>query len=162
MCSAVWAADFRSLDVKTGQWETTVNGQTTGMPPIPDEVLNRLTPEQRAKMQAAMQANSGSKASVSRHCTTSKDLEKGFNAADQAAAANSCSRLVVTSTSSKQEIRMDCTSGGMKSSGSIKVEAVDSEHVKGSIQMTSSNDGHTMNMNYTFVSKWVGPACSEK
>jgi hypothetical protein len=162
VCSAVWAADFRSLDVKTGQWETTVSGQTTGMPPIPDEVLNRLTPEQRAKMQAAMQANSGSKANVSKHCMTPKDLEKGFNAADQAAAANSCSRLVVTSTGSKQEIRMECTSGEAKTTGSIKVEAVDSEHVKGSIQMTSSNDGHTMNMNYTFASKWVGPACTDK
>jgi hypothetical protein len=163
LCSAVWAADIRPLDVKTGQWETTVSGQTTGMPPIPDEVLNRLTPEQRAKMQAAMQANSGSKANVSKHCMTPKDLEKGFNAADQAAAANSCSRLVVTSTGSKQEIRMECTSGEMKTSGSIKVEAVDSEHVKGMIQMTSSgNDGHTMNMNYTFASKWVGAACTDK
>src|SRR5277367_1227087 len=151
-CSTVWAADFRTLDVKTGQWETTVSGQTTGMPPIPDEVLNKLTPEQRAKMQAMMQANSGSKPTVSRTCMTAKDLEKGFNAADQA--TSSCSRVVVTSTGSKQEIRMECASGGMKSSGSVKLEAVDSEHVKGGMQMTSSNDGHTMNMNYTFASKW--------
>jgi Protein of unknown function (DUF3617) len=162
VCSAVWGADFRTLDVKTGQWETTVSGQTTGMPPIPDEVLNRLTPEQRAKMQAMMQANSGSKPTVSRTCMTAKDLEKGFNAAEQSAAASSCSRVVVNSTGSKQEIRMECASGGTKSSGSIKLEAVDSEHVKGSMQMTSSNDGHTMNMNYTFASKWVGPACTEK
>ena len=47
---------FQPLDVKTGQWESTMTGQTTGMPPIPDDVLNRMTPEQRAKIQAAMQA----------------------------------------------------------------------------------------------------------
>jgi hypothetical protein len=160
-CAAVLsAADFRPLDVKTGQWETTVSGQTTGMPPIPDSVLNQLTPEQRAKMQAAIQANSGAKSTVSKHCMTQQDLQKGFNLQDEANKA--CSRVAVTSTSSKEEIRMDCTAGGAKTTGVVKLEAVDSEHVRGSMQMTSSNDGRSMNMNFTFASKWVGPACTEK
>ena len=109
-CSAVLsAADFRPLDVKTGQWETTVSGQTTGMPPIPDSVLNQLTPEQRAKMQAAMQANSGAKSTLSKHCMTQQDLQKGFNLQEQA--TKTCSHVVVTSTGSKEEIRMDCATG---------------------------------------------------
>jgi len=159
LCSTLWAADFRPLDVKTGQWESTLTGQTSGVPPIPDEVLNRLTPEQRAKMQAAIQARSGSKTTVNKSCLTKDKLDKPFNLGDES--TNSCSRTLVTSSGSRQEIRIDCTRDGTKSTGTVKVEAVDSENVKGSMQMSIANGEHTMNMNYTFAAKWIGPACSE-
>jgi hypothetical protein len=160
-CSLLSAADFHALDVKTGQWETTMTGQTTGMPPIPDDVLNRMTPEQRAKIQAAMQARGGaSKATVSRNCLTKDKLDKPFNLGDEN--TKSCARSMVTSSGSKQEIRIDCDHEGMKSTGTVKVEAVDSENVKGSMQMSVTNGQHTMNMNYMFAAKWIGPACAEK
>lgn len=154
------AADFHPLGVKAGQWESTVSGQTTGMPPIPDEVLNRLTPEQRAKMQAAMQMRNGSKPTVSKSCLTKDMLDKPFNLGDEN--TKSCSRTMVTSSGGKQEIHIECSRESGKATGTIKVEAVDSENVKGSMQMTVTNGEHTMNMNYTFASKWIGPACSEK
>ena len=159
-CSTVWAADFRALDLKTGQWESTVSGQTSGMPPIPDQVLNRLTPEQRAKMQAAIQARSGSKTTVSKSCLTKDKLDKPFNLGDDA--TKSCSRTLVTSSGSRQEVRIDCNRDGTKSTGTVKMEAVDSENVKGSMQMTVTYGDHTMNMNYIFASKWTGPVCAEK
>ncbi|MGB6946429.1 MAG: DUF3617 domain-containing protein [Bryobacteraceae bacterium] len=158
-CSAIWAADYQHLDVKAGQWETTLNGQTSGMPPIPDEVLNRLTPEQRARMQAAMQAR-GAKATVSKGCLTKDQLDKPFDLGDQNTKA--CTRTLVTSSGSRQEIRLDCNRQGTKSTGTIKLEAVNSENVKGSMLMTMTNAEHTMNMNYTFAAKWIGPACIEK
>ncbi len=76
--STLWAADFRALDVKTGQWETTVSGQTSGMPAIPPEALSRLTPEQRAKVEAAMGAR-GAKPIVSTSCMTKEKLEQAWN-----------------------------------------------------------------------------------
>jgi hypothetical protein len=158
-CATLPAADFSPLDVKTGQWESTVTGQATGIPPIPDEVLNRMTPEQRAKIQAAMQAR-GSKATVSKSCLTKDKLDKPFNLGDDN--TKSCSRTLVTSSGSKQEIRIDCNREGMKTTGTVKVEAVDSGNVKGSMQMTVTNGEHTMNMNYMFASKWIGPVCAEK
>jgi hypothetical protein len=159
-CSLLSAADFRPLDVKTGQWETTLTGQTTGMPPIPDEVLNRMTPEQRAKMQAAMQARSGGKTTVNKSCLTKDKLDKPFYTGDEN--TKSCSSILVTSSGSKQEIRLECNRENMKSSGTIKVEAVDSGTVKGSMQMAVTNGEHTMNMNYMFAAKWIGPVCTEK
>jgi hypothetical protein len=161
-CQAVSGADFRSLDVKTGQWETTVTGQTTGMPPIPDDVLSRLTPEQRAQMQAALQARGagGSKAIISKNCLTKDKLDKPFDVGNEN--TKSCSRTLVTSSGSKQEIHIDCTRDGGKATGTIKLEAVDSENLKGSMQMTMANGEHTMNMNYSFAAKWIGPACAEK
>ena len=159
-CTTLPAADFSPLDVKTGQWESTVTGQTTGMPPIPDDVLNRMTPEQRAKIQAAMQARGGSKATVNKSCLTKDKLDKAFNLGDET--TKSCSRSLITSSGRKQEINMDCVREGMKSTGTVKVEAVDSENIKGSMQMTVTNGEHTMNMNYIFASKLIGPVCAEK
>ena len=162
LCSAVSAADFRPLDVKTGQWEATVTGQTTGMPPIPEEALKQLTPEQRAKMEAAMQARGvgGAKTTVSKSCLTQADLDKPFNMGDDS--TKSCTRTMLTSTGRGQEIHIVCDRQGMKSSGTIKVETIDSENVKGSMQMTMTTGDHTMNMNYTFTTKWIGPACTQK
>jgi Protein of unknown function (DUF3617) len=158
-CSLLSAADFRPLDVKPGQWETTMTGQTTGMPPIPEEALKRMTAEQRAKIQAVMQAN-GSKSTVNKSCLTKDKLDKPFNMGDEN--TKSCSRSLVTSSGSKQEIKIDCNRENMKSTGSVKVEALDSENVKGSMQMSVTNGGNTMNMNYMFAAKWVGPVCAEK
>jgi hypothetical protein len=57
---------------------------------------------------------------------------------------------------------MDCNPEGAKSSGTIKVEAVDSEHIRGSFQMSAASEGnHMMSMNYSFTSKWLGAACTE-
>ena len=163
-CSAVGsaalsAANFRPLDVKTGQWESTISGQTTGQPPIPDELRKRLTPEQLAQVEAAMQSR-GSKPAVGKSCLTKDQLDKPFNLGDEKTKA--CSRTLVTSSGGKQEIRIDCDRAGMKSAGTVKVEAVDSENIKGSMQMAVTNGEHTMNMNYTFAAKWIGPACTEK
>ena len=159
--SALWAADLHALNVKTGQWETTMSGQMSGMPPIPPEVLNRMTPEQRAKIEAVM-GGQGAKPIVNKSCMTKEKLEKAWNTDQEA--MKSCNTSVITSSSSKQEVHIECNRENTKTVGTVKVEALDSEHVRGSLQMTATgaDAGHAMNMNYTFTSKWIGPACAEK
>jgi len=56
---------------------------------------------------------------------------------------------------------MECDMGGGKQTGNVKFEAVDSGTVKGTMQMTATNGGRTMNVNTTILAKWLGPACSE-
>jgi hypothetical protein len=152
------AADFRPLDVKTGQWQTTMTGQTSGTAPIPDELAKRLTPEQLAKVQAAMQARNG-KSSVNKTCLTKDQLDKPFNAGDDA--SKSCTHNLISSSGARQEVHIECNREGIKATGTVKVEAVDSETIKGTITMTASNNDHTMNINNSFTSKWIGPACAE-
>lgn len=158
--SSLWAADLHALDVKTGEWETTVIGQMSGMPTIPPEALAHLTPEQRAKVESAMGAR-GARPLVSTHCTTKETLNQAWNTGQ---ATKSCSMTMTTSSSNKQEVRMECNQNGTKMNGTVKVEAVDSEHIRGSFQMTavqSDSGGHAMSMNYSFTSKWLGGACTE-
>jgi hypothetical protein len=157
VCRALFAADFEPLKVKTGQWQVTLTGQTTGTPPIPDEVLRRLSQEQRDKLQQSIQSGgaSGTKRVV-KTCVTKDKLDKPFSLGDESKA---CTRTLVTSSGAKQEIRVECAQGATKSSGSVMVNAVDSENVKGTMQMSATNGSNTMKMNYDFVAKWLAPAC---
>lgn len=161
-CACAWGADIHPLDVKQGQWETTTTMKAMGLPTIPPEVLNQMPPEQRAKMEAMIAARAG-KPMSSTSCMTKEKLQQAWNTGQQGLKA--CTTSVVTSTSSKQEIHMECDRNGMKTAGTIKVEAVDSEHIRGSVQMMAadpSNSRPGMNMDYSFTSKWIGPACADK
>jgi hypothetical protein len=158
-CSSLWAADLHALDVKAGQWETTTTGQMTGAPAIPPDVLAKLTPEQRAKIESAMGAR-GAKPMVSTSCRTKEKLAEAWTTGQQT--QKSCTTTLTGSSSSAQEVHMECNQNGTKSSGTVKVEVVDSEHIRGSFQMTTATDGnHPMSMNYSFTSKWLGAACTE-
>lgn len=159
LCTSTWAADIHALDVKPGQWETTTTGQMTGMPAIPPDVLAKMTPEQRAKFESAMGAR-GAKPMVSTSCRTKEKLAEAWTTGQQA--QKSCTTTLTSSSSTAQEVHMECNQNGTKSSGTIKVETVDSEHIRGSFQMTTASDGnHAMSMNYSFTSKWLGAACTD-
>lgn len=157
-CAAAWAADVVPLAVKTGQWESTSTSETSGTPPIPPEVLAQMPPEQRAKMEERMKAMGAPRTTTTRNCVTKEQIDKAFDMGQQ----KSCTRTVVSSSASKQEVRIDCTTGQMKSTGTFRVEAVNSETVKGSMQMTMNSGGRPMNMNSTFTAKWLGPTCDSK
>lgn len=160
LSTSAWAADLWPMDVKTGQWETTTTGQTTGMPAIPAEALAQMTPEQRAKFESLM-GGRGAKPTVTTSCKTKEKLAQAWNTGQTA--MKSCTMTLTTSSSSKQEVHLECNRDGAKSSGTIKVEALDSEHIRGSFQLTSGADGtHAINMNYSFTSKWLGAVCTEK
>ena len=158
---AVWAANtVQPLDVKLGLWETTTVSQTSGMPPIPPEMLARMTPEQKAKMEAMMKQRQaeGPKTHTDKKCVTKEDLGKGgwFDKDEE-----DCTKTVITSTSRKLDVKLECTKGGGKQSGTLNIEAIDSGNVKGSVQMTMTNGTNTMTMNSTLTSKWLGSSCGD-
>ena len=157
-CAAVWAADTIPLAVKTGQWESTSTSETSGTPPIPPEVLAQMPADQRAKMEERMKTMGAPRTTTTKNCVTKEQIDKAFDMGQQ----KSCTRTVVSSSATKQEVRIDCTTGQMKSTGIFRVEVINSETVKGSMQMTMNSAGRPMNMNSTFTSKWLGPTCDSK
>ena len=52
----LWAAGskYQPLNVKTGTWETTRTITVSGRPPISRDMLDHMSPEQRARFEAAM------------------------------------------------------------------------------------------------------------
>jgi hypothetical protein len=158
-CCWLCAADgFKPLDVKLGLWETTNTFQMSGMPQInlPPDALARMTPEQRAQVEQMMKGNA--RTTTTKSCMTREKMNRSeMFGADR----KECTRTVVSSSGNKMEVRMACTTDGGKMTGTFRVEAANSETVKGSMQMTSTGSDHTMNMNSNFTSRWLGADCGD-
>jgi len=154
------AADkLTPLNVKEGLWEITVTHSMTGMPnmpAIPPDVLAKLPPEQRARMEAMMKGGSGT--IVQKECITKEKLEKhsAFNVNRP-----ECTRTVVSSTGSKLEMKIHCEGKQGASDGTLVVEAIGSDTTKGTMHLVTSANGSNMNIDMAFSSKYLGPDCGD-
>ncbi|MGH9407311.1 MAG: DUF3617 domain-containing protein [Terriglobia bacterium] len=148
----------RPLDVKPGLWQVTTTSKISGMPPIPPEVLARMTPEQRAKFGAMMnQRASGKPNTITRtDCVTKEQLNKDPFSGQ----GKQCTQTVLTSTGSEMAVREVCVRNGGKTDMTIRLKALNSENVKGDLQGTNSGGDRSMNMNFHFTGKWVRSACA--
>jgi hypothetical protein len=158
---AAHAADaIQPLDVKVGLWEVTGTNAVSGLPPIPQDVLDKMPPERRAKLEAVMKERSGQgpKTTTRKHCVTKEELEKSAVLGED---SKSCTRTVVTSTRRKLDARISCVEEGNRRAGTFDLEAADREHVKGSMRMVVTGGDKTMTVTSTFTGKWIGPACEK-
>ncbi|MGA2334007.1 MAG: DUF3617 domain-containing protein [Terriglobales bacterium] len=156
----LWAADnVTPLNVKEGLWEMTVTHSMSGMPAMPDippDVLAKMPPEQRARMEAMMKG--GPSTDVRKECITKEKLAKNSAFSNN---RGECTRTVVNSTGSKLEVKIHCEEKQASTDGTLVLETVGSDHVKGTMQSATNANGHTMNMNFTFSSKYLGPTCGD-
>lgn len=157
---SLWAADsITPLNLKEGLWEMTVTHSMSGMPAtpnIPPDVLAQMPPEQRARIEAAMKG--GPSTDVRKECITKEKLEKHSAFSNN---RGDCTRTVVNSTGSKLEVKIHCEEKQSSTDGTLVLETVGSDRVKGTMQSVTNANGHTMNMNFTFSSKYLGPACGD-
>ncbi len=136
-------------------------GNTTGAPPIPAELLARMTPQQRAKFQAAMAASMARSRvpHVYNQCITEKSLQRGIKLQkSNNNGVRNCRQTIVSSSASVMEVHEECN-GREKTSGTIHFEAVGPETVTGTIHMTMTEGAHTMTVNRTLQGKWIGGDC---
>jgi hypothetical protein len=157
----IWAADkVQPLDIKVGLWEVTTTSTTSGMPPIPAEALAQMTPDQRARMEESMKgAMSGKpKTTTRKDCVTKEKLNKDYLFGEE---RKQCTRTVITASSSKTEMKMQCQEENMKMDGTFRLEAVSSEQVKGTMKMVASGGGRAMNIDMDFNGRYLGPVCGD-
>jgi len=154
--SLVRAADPVPLDIKPGQWEATVTSRVNGLtrPQLSPEQLAKIPAEQRAKIEALIAGEPHT--TTSKSCVKKEDLAKLQLNKDQ-----SCKTTLVSSSGSKQEIRLECDRNGNKQTGSITIEALDAEHIKFNIQASGDSNGKNMSMTVNGTSKWLGAACED-
>jgi hypothetical protein len=148
---AGWAAD--ELNIKSGQWEITTTVRMDGPPPIPQSVLDHLTPEQRASLQERMKGIQfqGPLPIVKRQCVTQKDIDKAFDSALQ---SQTCTRTVVTATPRLNESTIACN-GQIQGSGKLHIEAPTPDHITGLLDATRG-DTH---VKATIDGKWLSADC---
>ena len=145
------------LDVKTGLWESTTIMNMGGLPPIPQEVLDRMTPEQKAQIEAAIKAQQG-KPVTTKHCLTKDDLNRKDLFEE---GAKNCTRSVLTSTSSKLVMNIECVTDNMKTTGTVHLDVNSSENVTAKVEMVATGNGRTMNMSSVITAKYLGAACGD-
>jgi hypothetical protein len=161
-CMSTGRADPVTLNVRPGLWEMTVSGESTGTPTIPAEALARMTPEQRAKVEAAIGAAmaSAGKPHVYKSCVTEKTLQRGFDTGESNA-QRKCTRTVVSSSASAMDGREECTGGRGSVNGHFHAEAPDPVTVNVTVDLTINEGAHAMTMKRVMHGKWVGADCGQ-
>ena len=147
-----------ALNVKLGLWELTSTSETSGMPPID---TSKMTPEVRARIEAALKARGGTPSSpiVRRDCLTKEKLAN-YAFQDPQANDSSCKRTIVTNTATLMEMHIECA-GGRKMTGDFRVEVVAPDTVKMTTKMASGEGAQVMNINGTMNGRWVSASCGD-
>jgi hypothetical protein len=149
------AADTPNLKVKMGLWEMTTHVQLSGAPIIPDDVLQKLPPEQRARMQAALAGLN--KPRVLKECMTPDRLSKGFKVGERD--DGDCKTTILTNTSSELALKSECSDSGGARVSNVRIIANGSESVTGTVSSVATREGKTVNVNAGVEGKWLGADC---
>jgi Protein of unknown function (DUF3617) len=156
------AADNTPLKVKPGLWEVTTEGQNSGTPPIPPEMLANMDPQRRAQMEEhykEMMAKQAQKR-VAQRCLTQQDIDEGF---DKMSKMNQgkCNQTVTTSTATLREGQVQCSGATSSSSSTYHFEAPTPETLSGNTDTTTSVGGQSMHLKNTIEGHWVGADCGD-
>lgn len=147
-----------TLAVKTGLWEITSITQSSGVAPLPAEVLAKLSPEQQTRMRAQMLADQDKPVTdVSRECITQQDIEKPVWTAD----AERCRQTLVATSGTRQQVTLTCE-GEPKGTGSIVVDAPDPETMHGVFDMKLGGGADAFNIKAQMSGRWLGNDCGEE
>ena len=143
-----------------GLWEVTTTGTASGVPPIPPEALARLSPEEKAKFLAAMQAMMAqqNKPHVAKSCLTAEQLQRGPTFAGRR--DKSCKETVAKSTASDIEVHEACSEGGRQTvTGTLRFRATSPRTIVGTADVTVGDGSRTMTMHRDISGKWLGADC---
>jgi uncharacterized protein DUF3617 len=153
-------------NVKEGLWESTVSHSSSGMPGIPADALAKMTPDQRAQVEAMMKQrgmSSNGNSTTVKGCVTKEKIAKGMAFSEN---RENCTRNVVSSTPSHFEIKLHCdvdAKNGNKTTtdGTVTVDVLGSDSVKGATHMVTNSNGRNMTMDSTFTSRYLGSDCGD-
>jgi Protein of unknown function (DUF3617) len=147
------------LAADNGLWEVTTHPQISGQMPISQEQLQELPPEQRARIEAAMQAMMGqaNRQHVMRECMTPEKRAKGFDLGYES--SSSCKTTVIRNTSSALEVRRECSGESELRSMTERMQMSGPRHITGTIDALMSQGGKQMTMHVTLEGKWLGADC---
>jgi hypothetical protein len=159
----VWAGEKVNIGIEMGLWEVAAHAQTSGaaLPPQMQEQLQHMAPEQRARIEAAMQGAmaDAQRGHVFRECVTPERLSQGLGKEDESA---QCKASVVRNTRTEFEYRKVCSGG---SDGAHTEDAVfhmtDPHHISGTVDVVVSGSAQPMQIHQILEGKWVSSSCGD-
>lgn len=143
-----------AFNVKTGAWEMTTTTVTSGTM-MPPDVLAKMPPEQRAKMEATMNARAGKPTPhVMKSCVTQKDLDEDrMTKSDDDAA---CTKKIISKSAIKVVMERTCAAP-KPSKMTLTQEAKTPESVVVSMDMVQGASG--MKVHVDMIGRWLGASC---
>jgi hypothetical protein len=160
--ATVWADDApQPLDLKPGLWDISLTVKSTGLPPLSPEVLQKLTPAQRAQIdgQAKKREAEGPRITHKRSCLQEKDLTQpqmfAFGSERQ-----DCKQTVTSASRTRQESHIDCGKGTVMGGGTVLIEVLDENNAKVTSEWSAMDGSRTIKMSSTAKLKWLGADCN--
>jgi len=154
------------LNVKLGLWEIATQANINGTPQLPDEMMAKLTPEQRARMQAAMQASMAemTKPKLAKLCVTAEKVAKGLDI-DRRERQN-CQRKILSNSSSELEIQESCSESDGTSVLDQHIQLAGSllgaaEQLTGTVHYAKNSGGKAMGVDSNIKGQWLGASCGD-
>jgi hypothetical protein len=157
--AVAYGANF-TLHVTPGLWEVSSTAKMSGMPAASEGVLAQLPPEQRAKVEAQIQAAmaGAQKAHTVKSCVTQKDLDRPFHAMEDRPGMK-CQENVVSSSWTSQNMSIACTGKRGTTTGTVHFDAPSPTAMKGVVDVTTSDRGHPVTVKVEIVGHWLGADC---
>jgi hypothetical protein len=155
-------ADPIKLNIKLGLWEIATQANISGAPPIPEDALAKMSPDQRARMQAAIQASMAdvAKPKLAKHCVTQEKVAQGFNL-DRQHDSTTCQKKLVTNTSSELQLSETCPEDNGSTSIDEHIQLSGSDQVAGTVHFIKSSGGKTMTVDSTIKGQWLSASCGD-
>jgi len=146
------------LKVKPGLWETTTTTEKKSAREPSN--LDRLTPEQRARIEKKLAARVKRETSDIRACLSEAQIRSGDAFIGKTHRAT-CSRTIKNQTSSDLVATVEC-SGANRMNGRITMHAADPEHMNGTADMTyGAVDKLQLQTHSEITSRWLKADCAK-
>lgn len=145
-----------TLNAKPGAWEMTFTSQSSGSL-VPADVLAKMPPEQRARVEQSMQARAGKPRIHSvKSCVTKEDLDQDRIIKDSDDDEPGCKTSVVSKSAAKLVLTRTCPSPHASTS-QVTVEAQTPESLVGSMDTDRPQAGK---VHLDFKGRWIGASCA--
>ena len=146
--------------VKLGLWEISHDSQSTGQPAIPEEMLAKLPPEARARLEASQHSRDAGGHS-SKQCINQASLDHLFQDDER---TKSCTHTIVSQTATSMEMHLECKNvgaGAASATGTFKWTLATPEAMRGSLDLTTTAGSHAMSHHVDIKGKWLGADCGD-
>ncbi len=161
LASIAAAAEPVKLNVKPGLWEIASQNQISGAPPISEDQLARLTPEQRARIEASIQSSmtEAAKPHLAKHCLTAEKIARGLDVDHHD--DSHCQRNIANNSGSELQLTETCQEGTSSTVLNEHFQLAGSEAVSGTVHTVRSSGGKIMTIDSTIHGKWLGASCGD-
>jgi hypothetical protein len=152
------AADPVKPNIKPGLWEVSISPHVSGEMPIPEDQLAKMTPEQRARLEAMIKAHTANSSTpkVYKECMTPEKIARGF---DMDRDDSSCKRKVVSSSSNELTLHDECDKPDQKTVSDVHFEIKGGTQMSGKINVVVSAGAKHMTVNSAMQGKWLSASC---